>query len=148
MRFISVLDNYNFTTISVILTLLVILGFFIWPLIEYSVHRWIFHFEPPSNSPILITLHFTIHGLHHKANILLLFYFTFCPSVSYLKTTPSLKMHDHLAHCYILTGTIRQSETSLSSSSSGACGQFFLRITSFVFAHLCNFTISCWRYIR
>lgn len=41
-------------------------GLLLWPLIEYTIHRWIFHLKPPDHSPLLITLHFGLHGLHHK----------------------------------------------------------------------------------
>ncbi|KAL1124074.1 hypothetical protein AAG570_001844 [Ranatra chinensis] len=44
-----------------------LLGMALWPLIEYVVHRWLFHSKPPSNWPSLLTLHFLIHGIHHKA---------------------------------------------------------------------------------
>jgi hypothetical protein len=43
-----------------------VLGVFIWTALEYTLHRWLFHMEPPSKSPRLITLHFLMHGLHHK----------------------------------------------------------------------------------
>ncbi|XP_039299693.1 fatty acid 2-hydroxylase-like, partial [Nilaparvata lugens] len=42
-------------------------GLCVWPLVEYSIHRWLFHACPPSASRLLITLHFGVHGLHHKA---------------------------------------------------------------------------------
>lgn len=44
----------------------VLFGLFLWPLLEYSTHRWLFHLKPPDNSPLLISLHFGLHGLHHK----------------------------------------------------------------------------------
>ncbi|RLU24424.1 hypothetical protein DMN91_002513 [Ooceraea biroi] len=44
-----------------------LVGFFIWSLVEYFVHRKVFHFKPPHNSKLLITLHFLFHGCHHKA---------------------------------------------------------------------------------
>ncbi|XP_011064575.1 PREDICTED: fatty acid 2-hydroxylase 1 [Acromyrmex echinatior] len=44
-----------------------ILGVFIWTILEYFFHRKIFHFRPPHNSKVLITLHFLMHGNHHKA---------------------------------------------------------------------------------
>ncbi|XP_032688426.1 fatty acid 2-hydroxylase [Odontomachus brunneus] len=43
------------------------LGILIWTLMEYFVHRKIFHLKPPHNSRLLITLHFLFHGNHHKA---------------------------------------------------------------------------------
>ncbi|CAH0551932.1 unnamed protein product [Brassicogethes aeneus] len=44
----------------------VALGLILWTLIEYSLHRWVFHMEPSGRSQILIYMHFAIHGLHHK----------------------------------------------------------------------------------
>jgi len=43
-----------------------LIGFFIWSLAEYFVHRKIFHLKPPHDSKLLITLHFLFHGSHHK----------------------------------------------------------------------------------
>ncbi|KAJ8870450.1 hypothetical protein PR048_029472 [Dryococelus australis] len=43
-----------------------LLGVLCWSLLEYSIHRWVFHMKPPDNSVTLITLHFLLHGLHHK----------------------------------------------------------------------------------
>ncbi|KAF7383103.1 hypothetical protein HZH68_014952 [Vespula germanica] len=42
-------------------------GVLLWTFEEYLLHRKLFHFRPPGNSKILITLHFLLHGLHHKA---------------------------------------------------------------------------------
>lgn len=42
------------------------LGVLLWTLVEYSLHRWVFHMEPSGHSEIMIYLHFAIHGLHHK----------------------------------------------------------------------------------
>ncbi|KAM0732375.1 Fatty acid 2-hydroxylase [Formica fusca] len=44
-----------------------VLGIFIWTVMEYFVHRKVFHLKPPHNSKLLITLHFLFHGSHHKA---------------------------------------------------------------------------------
>lgn len=41
-------------------------GVILWTLLEYSLHRWIFHMKISGNSKILIYIHFAIHGLHHK----------------------------------------------------------------------------------
>lgn len=43
---------------------LVAAGLLLWQLIEYSLHRFIFHAEPSSYWGI--TLHFLFHGCHHK----------------------------------------------------------------------------------
>lgn len=42
-------------------------GMFLWTLLEYVIHRWIFHLRPPGWSPFLIRLHFALHGQHHKS---------------------------------------------------------------------------------
>ncbi|KAL5467283.1 hypothetical protein EMCRGX_G031489 [Ephydatia muelleri] len=41
-------------------------GILLWTLIEYSLHRFIFHAIPPSSSRFLMTMHFMLHGQHHK----------------------------------------------------------------------------------
>lgn len=46
---------------------LFVLGMLLWSLIEYFIHRFLFHMKPPSDSYYLITLHFILHGQHHKA---------------------------------------------------------------------------------
>ncbi|KAL8613852.1 hypothetical protein ACOMHN_032842 [Nucella lapillus] len=48
------------------LPLLVLLGVVLWTFCEYSLHRWLFHMKPPSGVPLLILLHFALHGQHHK----------------------------------------------------------------------------------
>ncbi|XP_054002790.1 fatty acid 2-hydroxylase [Hylaeus anthracinus] len=42
-------------------------GIFLWSILEYILHRKLFHFKPPATSKVLISLHFVIHGVHHKA---------------------------------------------------------------------------------
>ncbi|OWR52023.1 putative fatty acid hydroxylase, partial [Danaus plexippus plexippus] len=41
------------------------IGFMVWTFLEYSLHRWVFHYDPGSSIK-LIQLHFLIHGMHHK----------------------------------------------------------------------------------
>ncbi|XP_012134991.2 fatty acid 2-hydroxylase isoform X2 [Megachile rotundata] len=43
-----------------------VFGLFLWTVMEYVLHRKLFHFKPPANSKILISLHFLLHGIHHK----------------------------------------------------------------------------------
>ena len=43
--------------------LLFILGVFLWTPFEYSVHRWLFHYEPKSD--LGKKIHFLSHGIHH-----------------------------------------------------------------------------------
>lgn len=42
-----------------------LLGWSIWWLLEYSIHRWLFHIDP-NDAVWLRRLHFLMHGLHHK----------------------------------------------------------------------------------
>ncbi|XP_030380364.1 dihydroceramide fatty acyl 2-hydroxylase FAH2 [Scaptodrosophila lebanonensis] len=45
----------------------VFVGIFFWTLLEYALHRWIFHIKISCDSSAwLCTFHFLIHGLHHK----------------------------------------------------------------------------------
>uniref|UniRef100_A0A8C8ZM58 Fatty acid 2-hydroxylase n=1 Tax=Prolemur simus TaxID=1328070 RepID=A0A8C8ZM58_PROSS len=46
---------------------LFMLGVLFWTLVEYIIHRFLFHMKPPTNSYYLIMLHFVLHGQHHKA---------------------------------------------------------------------------------
>ena len=38
-------------------------GILIWTLVEYTMHRWVFHYEP--SSKLGKQLHFMLHGVHH-----------------------------------------------------------------------------------
>jgi 4-hydroxysphinganine ceramide fatty acyl 2-hydroxylase len=42
-------------------------GIFLWTLIEYSLHRFVFHLDDliPGNA-LSLTAHFLLHGIHHK----------------------------------------------------------------------------------
>ncbi|XP_045192620.1 fatty acid 2-hydroxylase-like [Mercenaria mercenaria] len=51
----------------IFLPVLFIGGFLVWTIVEYIVHRWVFHTTPPPNSKFLITVHFLLHGQHHKS---------------------------------------------------------------------------------
>ncbi|XP_053304766.1 fatty acid 2-hydroxylase [Spea bombifrons] len=42
-------------------------GVMVWTLMEYAIHRYVFHMNPPASNYFLITLHFMLHGQHHKA---------------------------------------------------------------------------------
>lgn len=37
-----------------------------WPLLEYALHRWVFHLDTSSGSGLRNVLHFLLHGIHHK----------------------------------------------------------------------------------
>ena len=49
-------------------SLLFLFGIFIWSLIEYVLHRFLFHLinHVPADDPFWITIHFFLHGQHHK----------------------------------------------------------------------------------
>ncbi len=38
-------------------------GILLWSFVEYTMHRWVFHYEPRSN--LGKKLHFMLHGVHH-----------------------------------------------------------------------------------
>lgn len=43
-----------------------VLGLFVWSLVEYSLHRFLFHLDYYlPDHPAFLTLHFTLHGVHH-----------------------------------------------------------------------------------
>lgn len=42
---------------------LFLLGVVIWTLVEYTMHRWVFHYQPTSRWGK--QLHFLLHGVHH-----------------------------------------------------------------------------------
>ena len=44
-------------------------GILLWTLIEYSLHRFVFHLEPQPGAKFLTMFHFAIHGQHHKVHI-------------------------------------------------------------------------------
>ncbi|XP_078067169.1 fatty acid 2-hydroxylase [Mustelus asterias] len=46
---------------------LFLFGMFLWSLVEYLIHRYLFHMKPPASNYYLITLHFMLHGQHHKS---------------------------------------------------------------------------------
>ncbi|CAI8492651.1 unnamed protein product [Hanseniaspora opuntiae] len=42
------------------------IGLFVWTIIEYSLHRFLFHFDNNiPDHPVFYTLHFLLHGCHH-----------------------------------------------------------------------------------
>src|SRR5919204_5312887 len=50
------------------LSILLVIGFFavgglFWTLLEYIIHRWVFHYEPKTRWGK--KLHFIVHGVHH-----------------------------------------------------------------------------------
>ncbi|MBZ3870063.1 E3 ubiquitin-protein ligase RFWD3 [Sciurus carolinensis] len=65
--FTSFTTEYSVAVPESVFPGLFVLGMFLWSLIEYLIHRFLFHMKPPSNSYYLIMLHFVMHGQHHKA---------------------------------------------------------------------------------
>lgn len=42
------------------------LGTIIWTILEYGLHRFLFHIdELLPDHPVFLTLHFLLHGIHH-----------------------------------------------------------------------------------
>ncbi|CCH60818.1 hypothetical protein TBLA_0D03180 [Henningerozyma blattae CBS 6284] len=51
---------------NIFATFLFCVGVFVWTLIEYSLHRFLFHMDNRiPDHPMFYVLHFTIHGCHH-----------------------------------------------------------------------------------
>ena len=45
-----------------------LLGMLYWTLVEYSLHRFLFHMDVyMPDRPKVLALHFLLHGVHHKA---------------------------------------------------------------------------------
>ena len=44
---------------------LFIAGLFIWTIVEYIMHRFVFHYKPNENWQWAQRLHFIMHGVHH-----------------------------------------------------------------------------------
>lgn len=58
-------NNENFLALGTFCVLF-LAGIPLWTLMEYVLHRYLFHLEPNGNSPVMITIHFFFHGQHHK----------------------------------------------------------------------------------
>ena len=67
-----------------VFTLLFLIGILVWSLVEYCLHRFLFHLinHVPADSPFWITIHFFLHGQHHKVGDTLVFWFLFLIIVS------------------------------------------------------------------
>ncbi|KAL4073543.1 hypothetical protein J3A83DRAFT_4229344 [Scleroderma citrinum] len=62
------LDHVSFLTLGVFLKTLpwFILGNLVWTLVEYGMHRFLFHIDEfLPDKPVFLTLHFLLHGIHH-----------------------------------------------------------------------------------
>ncbi|XP_034734914.1 fatty acid 2-hydroxylase [Etheostoma cragini] len=64
---IELTSNFSIPIREHFFPLLFLLGWFLWSLVEYCIHRFVFHMKPPAHNYYLITLHFLLHGQHHKS---------------------------------------------------------------------------------
>ncbi|XP_063052980.1 fatty acid 2-hydroxylase [Engraulis encrasicolus] len=60
-------SNYSVLVSKYSFPVIFMLGMFLWSFIEYCIHRFVFHMRPPAHNYYLITLHFLLHGQHHKS---------------------------------------------------------------------------------
>jgi 4-hydroxysphinganine ceramide fatty acyl 2-hydroxylase len=51
-------------TSALVILLLFAFGIFVWSLVEYLMHRYVFHFE--NDSKIANEFHYSLHGYHHE----------------------------------------------------------------------------------
>ncbi|XP_032892054.1 fatty acid 2-hydroxylase [Amblyraja radiata] len=65
--FTSFTTEYSIRVHKYCFPLLFVFGMFLWSLVEYLIHRYVFHMKPPASNYYLITLHFMLHGQHHKS---------------------------------------------------------------------------------
>ncbi|CAJ0932548.1 unnamed protein product, partial [Ranitomeya imitator] len=66
--FASFTTEYSIPVSSLVFFPLFLVGTLVWSLMEYGIHRYIFHMNPPASNYFLITLHFMLHGQHHKVS--------------------------------------------------------------------------------
>ncbi|KAJ0069501.1 hypothetical protein NL108_008444, partial [Boleophthalmus pectinirostris] len=64
---IEVTSDLSIPVHKSIFPVLFLLGWFLWSFIEYCIHRFVFHMKPPAHNYYLITIHFLLHGQHHKS---------------------------------------------------------------------------------
>ncbi|MED6292593.1 hypothetical protein CHARACLAT_001980 [Characodon lateralis] len=60
-------SEFSFPIHKHMFPVLFMMGWFLWTFIEYCIHRFVFHMKPPAHNYYLITLHFLLHGQHHKS---------------------------------------------------------------------------------
>uniref|UniRef100_A0A8C9FJR2 Fatty acid 2-hydroxylase n=1 Tax=Pavo cristatus TaxID=9049 RepID=A0A8C9FJR2_PAVCR len=65
--FASFTTEYSIPVHKYYFPFIFLLGMFLWSLLEYLIHRFVFHMKPPASNYYLITLHFLLHGQHHKS---------------------------------------------------------------------------------
>eukprot|EP00062_Callorhinchus_milii_P018941 gi/632972960/ref/XP_007902915.1/ PREDICTED: fatty acid 2-hydroxylase [Callorhinchus milii] len=65
--FTSITTDYSIPVHKYCYPIFFLFGMFLWSLVEYLIHRFVFHMNPPASNYYLITLHFMLHGQHHKS---------------------------------------------------------------------------------
>ncbi|KAM4553446.1 fatty acid 2-hydroxylase isoform 2-T2 [Fundulus diaphanus] len=60
-------SNFSIPVHKYMFPILFVIGWVLWTLMEYCIHRFVFHMKPPAHNYYLITLHFLLHGQHHKS---------------------------------------------------------------------------------
>ncbi|NWQ67414.1 FA2H hydroxylase, partial [Neopipo cinnamomea] len=65
--FSSFTTDYSIPVHKYYFPFIFLLGMILWSLLEYLIHRFVFHMKPPASNYYLITLHFLLHGQHHKS---------------------------------------------------------------------------------
>ncbi|XP_013867639.1 fatty acid 2-hydroxylase isoform X2 [Austrofundulus limnaeus] len=64
---IAVTSGFSVPVHKSMFPVLFLMGWFLWSFMEYCIHRFVFHMKPPAHNYYLITLHFLLHGQHHKS---------------------------------------------------------------------------------
>uniref|UniRef100_A0A3Q3A1R5 Fatty acid 2-hydroxylase n=1 Tax=Kryptolebias marmoratus TaxID=37003 RepID=A0A3Q3A1R5_KRYMA len=64
---VAVTSDFSVPVHKSVFPVLFLLGWFLWSFLEYCIHRFVFHMKPPAHNYYLITLHFLLHGQHHKS---------------------------------------------------------------------------------
>ncbi|XP_062926188.1 LOW QUALITY PROTEIN: fatty acid 2-hydroxylase-like [Mobula hypostoma] len=67
LGFTSFTTEYSIPVHKYFFPLLFLIGMFLWSLVEYLIHWYVVHMNPPARNYYLITLHFMLHGQHHKS---------------------------------------------------------------------------------
>lgn len=63
---VCVFSDFSVPVHKSMFAVLFLMGWFLWSFLEYCIHRFVFHMKPPAHNYYLITLHFLLHGQHHK----------------------------------------------------------------------------------
>jgi sterol desaturase/sphingolipid hydroxylase (fatty acid hydroxylase superfamily) len=125
-------ERYNQT--AIVISEYFLLGLFIWSLAEYTLHRFVFHYQPTSRTGK--RLHFILHGVHHDY-----------PSDKLrLVMPPSISLI--LALIFFLFFSIFLSDALLYPFFAGfVLGYLFYDITHYAIHHF-NFKGKIWKKIK